>query len=264
MTIYNNEDIKKLLIDSEVVKRRKAIGDLLSAHPDMHSAVIASKLNISKVLIKSDIEALVKEGHPGAVQRKENNLYRVQKKNEIEKTLKEHPYTDQIELARYMDMKLSDFRAQIDEIKQESQDIEKATKEIVTRRNAIKVFMQDNPDLSLAEAALELDISLDQIAMDQEHFDDPKYIDLQRKVKIESMLASIARDIKECQRQFELCVDIDPRAGTRWKEEGRKYKSLYSELAVLLPKKGIDVSLSINRSQNERDAIRRAAQLTND
>jgi len=263
MIEQENKDIKRLLVDSDVLKRKKAIGDLLSTRPDMHTAIIASKLKTTKVLVKSDIKALMEEGHPGAVQRYDNNFYRVQKKNEIEKTLKEHPFTDQVALARYMDMKLSDFRAEIGEIKKDSDNVEKQSKEIVVRRNAIKVFMQEHPELSLAEAAVELEISLDQIALDQEHFDDPRYTDLQRKVKIESMLASIAKDIKECQRQFELCVDVDPRSGTRWKEEGRKYKALYSDLAMLLPKQGINVNLSINRSQNERDAIRKAAQLTN-
>ena len=262
MTEYTDDDINMMLVDSEVVKRRKAIGDLLMVNPDMHSAVIAARLGMNKVLVKPDIEALTKEGHSGALKRQENNFYRVQRKNEIEKTLKEHPFTDQIALAKHMEMKLSDFRAEVDEIKKESENLEKENKEIVERRHAIKTLMQDNPDLSLAEAAISLNVTLDQIILDQEHFDDPRYIDLQRKVKIESMLASIARDIKECQRQFELCVDIDPRAGTRWKEEGRKYKALYADLAMLLPKQGINVNLSINRTQNERDAIRKAARLT--
>jgi len=256
------KNLAMLLTDSNLLKRRKRIGDLITQVPDMHTEVISKKLNIGKSLITSDIEALLKEGHLGATKRKENNLYRVRKKNEIEKTLRAYPFTDQPALAKKMNVKYSELRKTIKTIKNKVEKYDQKMADLLDRRDQVTEYLCKNPEKTLANAALFLNISIDQLSSDQENFDDPRYVSLQNKYKIESMLSSIVQDMDACEEQFQLCVAIDPRSGSRWKEEKRKYKTLFIELARLFPKKGMDVNVSINRSPDERDAIRKAAELT--
>lgn len=256
------EELSRLLTDSDIINRRKAIGEMLIESPDIHTIVMAEKLDIEKSLIKNDIEALFEQGHKGAIARMDNNLYRVQQKNEIEKTLKAYPFTDQRALAKTMKMKYSDLKKDIKKIRKDISEYDTKTKDLLNRRNLITQIMSEHPGKSLAEVSTELGIPLDLIAKDQESFDDPKYISLQNKYRIDAMLASISDDMDACETQFQLCVAIDPRSGSRWKEEKRKYKSLFIELSKMLPKQGFDVNVNINRSTDQRDAIRKAAKLT--
>jgi len=251
-----------------IEKRRQKIVEALLEYPEIRITVLAETLSINKATIYRDFVYFENTGEEAYIKwheyAKERGTRSFLRQNRIRLFHRKHPYIPPKGIAEALELDFELVLKDLDHIrytekdkKEKDKTIINRTTPVIVRQKKIMEYCEEHPDASYKDIAKHLGCTTPIVGRLIK--DIRKDFNAEIRDKYAVLITTRIKDLQEridfCDIQLHLCVDRDPRTGSRWMEESRKLIDMINRLLDLYPKMQVVQQNNVIINSEQKDAV---------